>query len=164
MDVKNAFLQGKLEEEVFMIQPLGFESSKHPKVVSRLRKLLYGLKQEPFAWHSKITQYLHHIGSWMSKSDNSMYIKNELEKPIVIILYMDDLVIRGKNLDVIHKVKLLLLGRFEMIDMDELHYFLGIEVIQTPVGIVLSQRHSQPTLQVRHDWVQTCVNPFRPKP
>ena len=70
-----------------------------------------------------------------------MYIKNELEKPIVIILYMDDLVIRGKNLDVIHKVKLLLLGRFEMIDMDELHYFLGIEVIQTPVGIVLSQRH-----------------------
>ena len=61
MDVKNAFLQGELEEEVHMVQPPGFESNIHPKAVCRFKKPLYGLKQEPHAWHLKITQYLHRI-------------------------------------------------------------------------------------------------------
>ena len=58
MDVKNAFLQGELED-VYMVQPPGFNSSTHPKEVYRLKKPPYGLKKEPRAWHSKITQYLH---------------------------------------------------------------------------------------------------------
>ena len=66
MDVKNAFLQGKLEEEVYMMQSPGFESRKNPHVICRLKKSLYGLKQAPRAWHAKITQYLHQIGFWMS--------------------------------------------------------------------------------------------------
>ena len=61
MDVKNAFLQGALEEEVYMVQPPRFNSSTHPKAKCRLKKPLYGLKQAPRASHSKITQYLHHI-------------------------------------------------------------------------------------------------------
>ena len=69
MDVKNAFLQGELEEEVYMIQPPGFESRVHPNAVCYLKKDLYGLKQEPCVWHSKITQYLHQIGFRMSKFD-----------------------------------------------------------------------------------------------
>ena len=141
MDVKNAFLQGELEEEVYLIQPPGFESRVHPNVVCRLKKPLYGLKQAPRAWHSKITQYLHQIGFRMSKSDTSLYIRHESDNPIVIILYMDDLVIGGKDLAEINKVKSLLSGRFEMKDLHELHYFLGIEVIRTPVGILISQRH-----------------------
>ena len=69
MDVKNVFLQGKLEEEVYMVQPPRFESSMHPIVVCRLKKPLYGLKQAPRAWHSNITQYLHQNGlSIISKS------------------------------------------------------------------------------------------------
>ena len=67
----------------------------------------------------------------MSKSDNFLYIKNELDNPIVIILYVDDLVIRSKNLANVDNVKLLLSGRFEMKDMHELHYFLDIGVIRT---------------------------------
>ena len=59
MDVKNAFLQGELEEEVYMVQPPGFNSNTHLKAVCRLKKPLYDLKQELRAWHSKITQYLH---------------------------------------------------------------------------------------------------------
>ena len=141
MDVKNAFLQGELEEEVYMIQPPGFESRKHPHAVCRLKKPLYGLKQAPRAWHSKITQYLHQVGFRMSKSDTSLYIRNESDSPIIIILYVDDLVIGGKDLAEINKVKTLLSGRFEMKDLHELHYFLGIEVIRTPVGIMISQRH-----------------------
>ena len=124
-----------------MIQPPGFESRVHPNVVSRLKKPLYGLKQTPRAWHSKITQYLHQIGFRMSKSDTSLYIRHESDNPIVIIVYVDDLVIGGKDLADINKVKSLLSSRFEMKVLHELHYFLGIEVIRTPVGILISQRH-----------------------
>ena len=74
MDVKNAFLQGELEEEVYMIQPPSFESRVHPSTVCLLTKPLYGLKQAPRVWHLKITQYLHQIGFRMSKSDTSLYI------------------------------------------------------------------------------------------
>ena len=129
MDIKNAFLQGELEEEVYMIQPPDFESRVHPNVVCRLKKPLYGLKQAPHTWHSKITQYLHQIGFRMSKSDTSLYIQHESDNPIVIILYVDDLVIGGKDLVEINKVKSLLSYRFEMKDLHALHYFLGIEVI-----------------------------------
>ena len=105
MDVKNAFFQGELKEEVYMIQPPGFESCVHPKSVCRLKKPLYVLKQAPRVWHSTITRYLHQIGFRMSKSDNSLYIQHELDSPIVIILYLDDLVIGGKDLAEINKVK-----------------------------------------------------------
>ena len=74
MDVKNVFLRGELEEDVYMIQPPGFELCVHPNVVCHLKKPLYSLKQAPRAWHSKITQYLHQIGFRMSKSDTSLYI------------------------------------------------------------------------------------------
>ena len=96
MDVKNAFLQGELEEEVCMIQPPGFESRIHPNVVCRLKKPLYGFKQAPRAWHIEFR---------MSKSDTSLYIRHESDNPIVIILYVDDLVIGGKDLAEITKVK-----------------------------------------------------------
>ena len=77
----------------------------------------------------------------MSKSDTSLYIRRESDNPIIIIIYVDDLVIGGPDLAEIIKVKSLLSGRFEMKDLRELHYFLGIEVIRTPVGILISQRH-----------------------
>ena len=141
MDVKNAFLQGELEEEVYMVQPPGFESNIHRKAIYQLKKPLYGLKQAPRAWHSKITQYLHRIGFRMSKSDNSLYVRSNSKSPIIIILYVDDLVIEGEHLIDINKVKSLLSNKFEMTDMKELHYFLGIEVIWTPVGLMISQRH-----------------------
>ena len=77
----------------------------------------------------------------MSKSDNSLYIRNDSASPILIILYVDDLVIGGEHLVDINKVKSLLSDKFEMTDMKELHYFLGIQVIRTPAGIMISQRH-----------------------
>ena len=85
MNVKNGFLQGELEEEVYMVQPPGFEYNINPEAVCRLKKSFYGLKQAPHAWHSKITQYLHRIGFRMFKSDNSLYVRSD-SSPIVIIL------------------------------------------------------------------------------
>ena len=76
----------------------------------------------------------------MSKSDNSLYIRSDYS-PIFIILNVDDLVIGGEHLVDINMVKSLLSSKFEMTDMKELHYFLGIEVIRTPTGIMISERH-----------------------
>ena len=137
MNVKNGFLQGELEEEVYMVQSPGFESNIHPKVVCRLKKSLYDLQEAPRAWHSKITQYLHRIDFRMSKSDNSLYVRSD-SSPIVIILYVNDLVIGAEHLVDINKVKSLLSSKFEMIDMKELYYFLGIEVFRTPADLMIS--------------------------
>ena len=76
----------------------------------------------------------------MSKSDNSLYIRSDSESPIIIIIYVDDLVIESEHLVDINKVKSLLSDKFEMTDMKELHYFFGIEVIRTPARIMISQR------------------------
>ena len=140
MDVNNAFLQGELEE-VYMVQPPGFESNKHLKAICQLKTPLYGLKQAPRAWHSKITHYLHRISFRMWKSYNSLYIRSDSGSSIVIILYIDNLIIRGEHLVDINKVKFLPSSKFKMTDMKEIHYFLGIEVIRTPTGIMISQRH-----------------------
>ena len=77
----------------------------------------------------------------MSKSDNSLFIRSDSKGQVFIIIYVDDLVIGGEHLVDIEHIKKLLSSRFEMKDMKELHYFLGIEVIRTPDDIMLSQRH-----------------------
>ena len=75
MDVKNAFLQGELEEQVYLVQPPGFHSRTNTSVVCQLKKSLYGLKQAPRAWNAKITQRLHRMGFATSKSDSSLFIR-----------------------------------------------------------------------------------------
>ena len=93
----------------------------------------------------------------MSKLDNSLYIRSESDNLIVIMLHVDDLVIGGKNLADISKVKSLLSGRFEMKNMHELNYFLDIEVIQTPFGIMISQWHN--ILNLLYKFVMTECKP-----
>ena len=78
----------------------------------------------------------------MSKSDNSLFIRNNSSGLIFIIIYVDDLMIGREYLADINKVKMLLSGKFEMKDMNELHYFLGIEVIRTDDGIMLSKHNT----------------------
>jgi hypothetical protein len=75
MDVKNAFLHGELQEEVYLDQPLGYEDMSHPYYVCRLHKALYGLKQASRAWHDKIAEYLVTIGFHMSDADHSLYVR-----------------------------------------------------------------------------------------
>ena len=138
MDVTNTFFQGELKEEVHTMPPLVFESSKHPHVVCQLNKPHYKLKQTPRAWHSKITSYLHNLGFRMSKFDNSLYIHNCPKSMVFIILYVDNLVINRENLTEIQKIKKLLSKKFEMKDLNDLHYFLVIKVIQAPKLFLLS--------------------------
>jgi hypothetical protein len=140
MDVKNAFLHGELQEEVYLDQPPGYEDMSHPNYVCRLRKALYGLKQAPKAWHDKIAESLVTIGFRMSDADHSLYVHKSDEGIVVIIIYVDDLIVGGDNEKEVEHVKCLLKQKFDMKDLGELKFFLGIEVIRMAKGIWLSQR------------------------
>ncbi|MCO5607944.1 hypothetical protein L7F22_062146 [Adiantum nelumboides] len=127
MDVKNAFLQGVLQEEVYVEQPPGYEDGKHPDYVCHLCKALYGLKQAPRAWHDKTTEYLLRIGFCMSHADHSLYVRQSDAGFVLITIYVDDLIIVGDNEIEIEHVKGLLKKEFEMKDLGELRYFLRLE-------------------------------------
>lgn len=139
-DVKSAFLNGPLEEEVFVKQPPGFEVAGHEGKVYKLKKALYGLKQAPRAWNKKIDSVLIQIGFSKCISEHGVYVRGENESDLVILcLYVDDLLITGNNKIGIDKVKQLLKNQFEMTDLGSLSYFLGIEFKETEAGIVMHQ-------------------------
>jgi hypothetical protein len=137
MDVKNVFLHGELQEEVYLDQPLGYEDMSHPDYVCRLYKALYGLKHAPRAWHDRITKDVT-IGFRMSDADHSFYVRKSDEGIVFIIVYVDDLIVGGDNEKEVEHVKSLK-QKFDMKDLGELKFFLGIEVIMTPEGIWLLQ-------------------------
>jgi len=129
MDVKNVFLHGDLQEEVYMEQPPGYVDQTHPNLVCRLKKALYGLKQAPRAWSDKIGQYLITSGFQMSNANFSLYVKKIDHGIVVIVIYVDDLIITGDSDINIFDLKKLLKQKFEMKDLGELRYFLNIDVI-----------------------------------
>lgn len=136
MDVKTAFLNGDLEEEIFMEQPEGVVEKGKEHLVWRLRKSLYGLKQAPRVWYAKLDSFLQSIGFSRCESDHSVYV-NEKSK-VLISVYVDDLVIAGEP-DEVKKTKQLLAQEFEMSDLGELHWLLGMKVIRTEAGIHVNQ-------------------------
>jgi len=129
MDVNNVFLHGGLHEEMYMEQPPSYVDQTHLNLVCRLKKVLYGLKQAPRFWSDKIGQYLVTSGFQTSNAEFSLYVKKTDHGIIIIVIYVDDLIIT-KDSDVdIFDLKKLLKQKFEMKDLGELRYFLGIEVI-----------------------------------
>ena len=108
MDVKNVFLHGDLQEEVYMEQPLGYVDQTRPNLVCRLKKALYGLKQAPRAWSDKIGQYLVTSGFQTSNADFSLCVKKTYYGIVVIVIYVDDLIItRDSDANIIDLKKLL---------------------------------------------------------
>ena len=119
MDVKNAFLQGELEEQVYMVQPPGFHSGTNTSTICRLKKSLYALKQASRAWNVKITQQLRRMGFATSKSESSLFIRKGRLGPVSILLYVDDLVITGADLGEIDRVVVTFLRHDEKITSTE---------------------------------------------
>jgi hypothetical protein len=108
MDVKDAFLHGDLQEEMYMEQPLGYVDQTHPNLVCRLKKVLYGSKQEPRAWSDKINQYFITSGFQTSNANFSLYVKKTDHGIVVIVIYVDDLIItRDSDANIIDLKKLL---------------------------------------------------------
>jgi len=136
MDVKTAFLNGDLEEEIYMTQPEGQENN-----VYRLRKSLYGLKQAPKQWHEKFDSSLVQNGFIVILSDSCGYSKMIDSDCVLICLYVDDMLILGTNLLVVNETKKLLSSLFEMKDMGEADVILGIKIQKTNTGFSLSPSH-----------------------
>eukprot|EP00253_Pinus_taeda_P008301 PITA_08301 len=138
MDVKSAFLHGDLHEEIYMEQPIGFIQTDS-SLVCRLKKSLYGLKQAPRAWYAKMDSFLLESGFSRCYSDNTVYTKKVGNSLIILVLYVDDLILTGSDPNLINHVKSSLKKKFEMTDLGHLHYFLGLQVLQSKEGISLSQ-------------------------
>lgn len=140
MDVKNAFLQGELEEEVYMTPPPGLEDSIAPGKVLRLRKAIYGLKQSPRAWYHKLSCTLEAKGFKRSEADHTLFTVQSPRGIVVVLVYVDDLIISGNDKEGILETKTYLKTVFDIKDLGELKYFLGIEVCRSSEGLFLSQR------------------------
>ncbi|KAJ1704767.1 hypothetical protein LUZ63_004546 [Rhynchospora breviuscula] len=139
-DVKSAFLNGDLFEEVYVEQPEGFKKKGKENWVYKLEKALYGLKQAPRAWYSKIDSYFINSGFERSKNEPNLYIQNEGHKWLVVCLYVDDMIYVGTDEELIQSFKKNMMKQFEMTDFGLLHYFLGLEVKQEEDGIFVTQR------------------------
>jgi len=137
MDVKTTFFHGSLKEEVYVEQPEGFKVQDCKTHVCKLKKSLYGLKQAPTAWYARIDSYLMKLGFTRSKANLNLYFKVEKDKPLILILYVDDLFLTGDD-PLIHQCKRKLASEFEMKDLRLMHYFLGLEVWQKLGEIFLS--------------------------
>eukprot|EP00253_Pinus_taeda_P030765 PITA_30765 len=139
MDVKSAFLNGVLNEEVYIAQPLGYEKKDQEHKVCRLNKALYGLKQVPRAWYSRIDFYLLQNEFDKCEAEPTVYIKEIDGKILIVVLYVDDVIFTGNDDYLIKNFKSVIKEEFEMTDMGLLRYFLGIEVDQNENGIFISQ-------------------------
>jgi hypothetical protein len=138
MDVKTAFINGVIEEEVYIEQPQGFEVEDRKSHVCILKKALYGLKQAPRAWYGRIDSFLTSLGFTKSKADSNLYFKIMNNEPVILLLYVDDLFLTGEE-KLIIECKKRLASEFEMKDLGLMHYFLGLEVWQSPERIFLNQ-------------------------
>ena len=127
MDVKIAFLNGELNEEIYMEQPEGFIVPGQEKKVCRLVKSLYGLKQAPKQWHEKIDNAMLSNGFRINECDKCVYIKYTANCYVIVCLYVDDILIIGSNNDIIKATKRMLTNEFDMKDLGVVDVILGIE-------------------------------------
>jgi hypothetical protein len=137
-DVKTAFLNSVIKEEVYIEQPQGFEGEYRRSHVYILKKFLYGLKQAPRAWYGRIDSFLTSLGFTKSKADSNLYFKIMNNEPVILLLYVDDLFLTGEE-KLMVECKRRLASEFEMKDLGLMHYFLGLEVWQSPERIFLNQ-------------------------
>lgn len=138
MDVKNVFLHGDLQEEVYMKLPPEVSSNSKAQVC-RLRRSLYGLKQAPRSWFTKFGQILHQLGFHQSSNDPSMFIRRSAAGIIILLVYVDDIIITGTDTSGIQQFKESLHSYFQMKDLGNLTYFLGLEVHRSSEGIYIHQ-------------------------
>ena len=136
MDVKSAFLHGDLEEEFYMKQPEGLIDD--PSLVCRLGKSLYGLKQSPRAWYSKMDAFLISQKFEMYGSDCNVYMKKKEGLLLLVVLYVDDLLITSSSVVGFRSIKNALNKAFAMTDLGLLRQFIGIEVSKNNSGIMIS--------------------------
>ena len=141
MDVKTTFLNGELDEEIYMEQPEGFIVPGQEKKVYRLVKSLYGLKQAPKQWHEKFDNAMMSNGFRINECDKCVYIKDVANGYVIVCLYVDDVLIIGSNNDIIKATKRILTSEFDIKELGVADVILGMKISRKPDGFVLSQSH-----------------------
>ncbi|KAI3672634.1 hypothetical protein L6452_38730 [Arctium lappa] len=139
MDVKTAFLNGILKEEVYVSQPEGFVNQEKPNHVYILDKALYGLKQAPRAWYDVLSNFLVKSGFSKGTVDTTLFIKKEKGDIILIQIYVDDIIFGSTNTKYCKNFANLMVSRFQMNLMGEMNFFLGLQVKQFSTGIFINQ-------------------------
>jgi len=137
MDVKNYFLHDDVSEEIYMEQPPGFIQNVS-YLVRRLKKSLYGLKQEHRAWYENMDSYLISHDFVRCKSNSNVYMLRTTNYVIILVLYVDDILITGSSASTNSLVKDIFHDMFSMMDMGPLHFFIGLEISQDSSGIKIS--------------------------
>ncbi|KAA8517060.1 hypothetical protein F0562_017122 [Nyssa sinensis] len=162
MDVKNALLNGDLAEEVYMHPPPGYAYPPH--TVFRLRRALYDLKQAPRAWFAKFSCVVAQQGFTPSAYDSALFFRTTGAGIILILLYVDDMIITGDDLSGIRDLQHFLSQNFEMKDLGQLNYFLGLEVTFGSDGYYLSQAKYASDLLSKAGLTdsKTCTSPLDP--
>ena len=139
-DVKNVFLHGSLEEEVYMEIPPGYGNVNEENKVCRLKKALYGLKQSPRAWLGRFTQAMVSLGYRQSQGDHTLFINILRMVNSLYLVYVDDMIITGDDEIEKQNLRERLAAQFEMKELRKLKYFLGIKVAYLRHDIFISQR------------------------
>jgi transposase InsO family protein len=139
MDVKSAFLNGYLNEEVYVHQPPGFENSEKPNHVFKLTKALYGLKQAPRAWYERLSTFLIKNGFSRGKIDTTLFRKLDKNDLLIVQVYVDDIIFGATNEKMCEEFSNLMQSEFEMSMMGELRFFLGLQIKQNEDGIFICQ-------------------------
>jgi hypothetical protein len=138
MDVKLAFLNRGLEEEVYVKQSKGFLPPKKEDYVCILKKALYGLKQSPKAWYSILDRYLQQQGFMKRNAYNNLYIKINQGSILIIEVYVDEIIFGSDDDRMSKKFAKYMLNRFKMLLLGELYLFLGLHICQQDKGILIS--------------------------
>ena len=141
LDIKNVFLNGDLEKEVFMNLPPGFEEKLGSNKVCKLKKSLYGLKQSPRAWFERFGKAVKNCGYCHSQANHTMFYKHSKDGKIaILIVYVDDIVLTGSDKEELERLKRRPRAEFEIKDLGTLKYFLGMEFARSKEGIFVNQR------------------------
>ncbi|GJW31682.1 putative ribonuclease H-like domain-containing protein [Tanacetum coccineum] len=139
MDVKSAFLYGKIEEEVYVCQPPGFEDLNFPNRVYKVEKALYGLYQAPRAWYETLSTYLLENRFQRGKTNKTLFIRRDKGDILLVQVYVDDIIFSSTKKSLCTEFEKMMHTKFQMSSIGELTFFLGLQVKQKEDGIFISQ-------------------------
>jgi hypothetical protein len=154
MDVKSAFLNGVIQEEVFVRQPSGFKNPKYPNRVYKLSKALYGLKQAPRAWYARLNTFLLEHVYVMGSIDKTLFTLNHGTDFLLVQIYVDDIIFGGSSHTLVSRLQKMMENEFQMSMMRELIFFLGIQVKQMKQGTFVHQAKYMKDLMKKFNMVE----------
>lgn len=156
LDVKTAFLNGELEEEVYTKQPPGYETGA-PGTVCHLHKALYGLRQAPRAWHAKLKKELEELGWEESEADPGLFILTNSDGKCYILVYVDDMLVASKSLLAVTDCKTSISNIFEVRDLGEARFFLGMEIVRDRSNRTLKLSQRRATAELLEKFGMECT-------